>query len=54
MELIGPGRGSGAQVSSECVGPLFLAFYVENIIGCWVPNKLSEIFRHYWEIENEL
>ena len=31
----------------QCVGPSILAFLVENITTCWVPNRLSEIFRHY-------
>ena len=38
----------------QCVGPHFLAFSVENITKCWVPKGLSEIFGHYWVIENEL
>ena len=38
----------------QCTSPSFLAFLVENITKCWVPNGLREIFGHYWVIKNEL
>ena len=38
----------------QCMGHSFLAFLVENITEFWVPNRLSEIFSHYWVIKNEL
>ena len=40
-------RERGLLRLGQCVGPSILAFLVENITTCWVPNRLSEIFRHY-------
>ena len=55
MELIGPGRGVRCTgVVRVCGSQFFLAFLVENITECWVPNGLSETFPHYWAIESEL